>query len=76
MSNKLEHQVKYMIVDKETGDVWCSDIYHSPTGAKTSFYHASRYYDRQVNKYKTIRFDDQDKYKIVKVKFVEVMDES
>lgn len=74
MSNKLEDQIRYMIVNKETNEVWHGEVYSNTTGAKTSFFHASKYYDRQVNKYKTVRFDDQDKYKIVKVKLVEIVE--
>ena len=72
MSNLLEDQIRYVIVDSETGELWGGDVYSNTTGAKTSFFHASKYYDRQVNKYKTVRFDDQTKYKLVKVKLVPV----
>ena len=75
MITKLEDQIRYAIVCKETEQMWHYELYHNPTGAKTSFFHASKYYDRQERKYKTIRFDDQDKYKIVKVKLMEVVDE-
>lgn len=74
MSNKLENQIRYAIVNKETEEMWHQELYHNPTGAKTSFFHASKYYGRQELKYKTIRFDDQDKYKIVKVKLMEIVD--
>ena len=66
---KLEDVIMYAIRNKETGEVWGSP-FSNITGAKTSWYHASRYYDRVVNKYICIRFDDQDKYEIVKVKLV------
>jgi hypothetical protein len=70
---KLEDVVMYAIRNKETGAMW-GDPYSNKTGAKTSWYHASRYYDQPNRRYVCIRFDDQDKYEIVKVKFV-VVDE-
>ena len=72
MSNLLEDQIRYVIVNSETGEQWHSDVYHNATGAKTSYYHASKYYDRAANKWKCVRFDDQTKYKLVKVKLVPV----
>ena len=68
----MEDKILYAIVHKITGEAWGDDTYSSPTGCKTSWFHASRYYDRQVNKYKTIKFDEQDDYEIVKVKLVRV----
>jgi hypothetical protein len=70
MSDLLEDQIRYVIVDSETGEMWYSEVYNNTTGAKTSFFHASRYYDRTTGTYKTIRFDDQTKYKLIKVKLV------
>jgi hypothetical protein len=70
--SKLEDKILYAVVDKDTGEAWGDDTYSSPTGAKTSWFHGSRYYDSDSRKYKTIRFDDQDEYEIVKVKLVRV----
>ncbi len=70
----IETSERFAIVNKETNEVWGSDLYHNTTGAKTSFYHTNKYYDRSINKYCTIRFDDQDKFEIVKVKLVRVDD--
>jgi type I restriction-modification system DNA methylase subunit len=66
----IEDKILYAIVNKTTGEAWGYDTYSSPTGCKTSWFHASKYYCRKSNRYKTIKFDEQDKYKIVKVKLV------
>ena len=70
----IETSERFAIVNKRTNELWGSALYHNPTGAKTSFFHASKYYDRSVNRYCTIRFDDQDKYEIIKVKLVRADD--
>lgn len=69
---KLEDKELYAIVNKTTGDTWGDDTYSSTGGCKTSWYHASKYYDREVREWKTIKFDEQDEYEIVKVKLVRI----
>ncbi len=68
--SKLEDEIQYVIVNKNTRELWCHATYLSTTGAKTSYYHAS--YKMRNGKYCRERFDDQDKYEIVKVKLVAV----
>lgn len=70
--SKLEDELHYVIIDKETKELWSRETYLSQTGAKTSYYHAS--YERRDGLWCRERFDDQDKYEIVKVKLV-VVDE-
>lgn len=69
---KLSDQTRFVIVERETRELWGLDVYHNKTGAKTSFFHAGKHYDKSLNKYVTTKFDDQDKYEIVEVKLVEV----
>ena len=66
--SKLGDERQYVIVDKITKELWCSEVYLSITGAKTSYWHAST--DRINGRYTKTKFDDQDKYEIVKVKLV------
>lgn len=73
-NNTIETTERFVIVNHKTGELWGSDLYHNTTGAKTSFFHGSRYYNRSINKYCTVRFNDQDEYEIVKVKLVRVDD--
>lgn len=68
--SKLEDERQYVIVDKVTKELWSSECYLSTTGAKTSYWHAST--DRINGRYTKTKFDDQDKYEIVKVKLVPV----
>lgn len=68
----LEDKILYAIVNKITGKVWGDATYSSPTGCKTSWFHAKRYYDRETRAWKVIKFDEQDDYEIVKVKLVRV----
>ena len=70
----IEDKILYAIVNKDTGKGWGDDTYSSPTGCKTSWFHGSRYWCRESRKYKNIKFDEQDEYKIVKVKLV-IVDE-
>ena len=67
---KLEDKVLYAVVNKDTGEAWGDDTYSSPTGCKTSWFHGRKYYDREATCYKTIKFDEQDEYEIIKVKLV------
>ncbi len=69
---KLEDKELYAIVHKITGEAWGDDTYSSLTGCKTSWFHAKKYYDREARKYKTVKFDEQDEYEIIKVKLVRV----
>jgi hypothetical protein len=70
---KLEDERQYVIVDKVTKELWSSEVYLSTAGAKTSYWHASeRYCGGLLNRYVKTKFDDQDKYEIVKVKLVPV----
>jgi hypothetical protein len=68
--NKLEDKVLYAVVNKKTGEGWGDDTYSSPTGCKTSWFHGRKYYDCEARCYKTIKFDEQDEYEIIKVKLV------
>ena len=36
----------YAIVDSQTDEVWNSTLFHNIVGAKSSFKHASKRYDR------------------------------
>ena len=63
--SKLEDERQYVIVDKATKELLSSEVYLSITGAKTSYWNA-------VGRWDGIKFDDQDKYEIVKVKLVPV----
>ena len=70
----IEDKILYAIVNKDTGEGWGEDTYSSPTGCKTSWCHGRKYWCRVSQKYKVIKFDEQDEYKIVKVKLVIVDD--
>lgn len=71
---KLEDKELYAIVNKATGEAWGDDTYSSPTGCKTSWFHAQRYYGSHYKngKCKSKKFDEQSDYEIVKVKLVRV----
>ncbi len=69
---KLEDVVGYVIVNAETDEVWVDQVYSNPTGAKTSWAAARRYYDKVVRKWIKPKFNEQTTYKVVKVKLVEV----
>lgn len=58
---------RYIIIDSETDELWSNDVYHNVAGAKASYCHASKHYDRTKGKWVKERFDDQTRYKIVKV---------
>ena len=62
----------YIIVDSETDEQWYSEVYYSPSGAKTSWSATKRCYDREKRSWIKSKFNEQDKYKVVKVKFVPV----
>ena len=73
--SKIEDQVQYMIVDKETDELRTNEVYLSISGAKTSFWHSSiRWRGGLLNRWEKTKFDEQDEYKIVKVKLV-IVDE-
>lgn len=69
--SKLEDERQYVIVDKVTKELWSSEVYLSVSGAKTSYLHATRR-SNWPRISSSSRFDDQDKYEIVKVKLVPV----
>lgn len=69
---KLVDKVGYVIVDKETDEVLGYDIYNNLIEAKTYYYHKAKYFDSLLRKWVTVKFDDQDKYIIKKVKLVEI----
>lgn len=62
----------YIIVESETDEQWFSEVYYSASGAKTSWSAAKIYYDREKRSWIKPKFNEQDKYKIVKVNFVPV----
>lgn len=72
--SRLEDERQYVIVDKVTKELWSGECYLSTTGAKTSYLHATKRSNWYKNPKLPIRFDDQDKYEIVKVKLVPVDD--
>jgi hypothetical protein len=66
---KIEDLRQYVIRDKETKELWTTEVYLSISGAKTSYYHANKRRDF-LGRYINHKFDDQDKYEIVKVRLV------
>lgn len=70
---KLEDVVGYVVVNTETDEVWSDEVYSNPTGAKTSWAHSQyrRLWPQITTKPK---FNDQTKYRVAKVKLVEVVE--
>lgn len=69
--SKLEDEIQYVIVNKETKELYTNEVFLSASGAKNSYRHKEQrkhwYHHSEDN-----RFDAQDKYELVKVKLVAV----
>lgn len=73
MNTKTIQEVQfYVIVNKQTKELWSDGVYSSTAGAKNSYHHATKTFDRYTGYNSAIKFDEQDTYEIVKVKLVPV----
>lgn len=69
---KLEDVVGYVVVNAETDEVWREEVFYNQTGAKTAW--AAKHYDRAENQWIKLKFNEQTKYRVAKVKLVEVVE--
>ena len=73
MSTKTIEQAQfYVIVNKQTKELWSDGVYSSSAGAKNSYRHATKRANWIRGEKSSIKFNDQDIYKIVKVKLAPV----